>query len=98
MSHSLGRGGAVPILFARGDPDDVAGPDFFFRTLLGLHPTVAGRDNERLAKWVRVPCGARAGLERDERAANARRDRALKWLLNAHRTGKVFCWALAKGL
>ena len=64
------------MLFARRNPDDVAGPDFFFRTALALHPAMTRRDDERLAERMRVPRGARAGLEGDDAAANPRRSAA----------------------
>src|SRR3954469_13167098 len=56
---------AVPVLFARLEPDDIAGPDLLDRPALTLHEAAAKSDDQRLPEWMRVPCGARAGLERD---------------------------------
>ena len=36
MGHRGGRRRAVPVLFARREPDDVAGPDFLDRAALAL--------------------------------------------------------------
>src|SRR5947207_1092225 len=66
MRHTRGRRRAVPMFFARGYPDHIARPNFVFRPAVRLHPTVTGRDDERLAERMRVPRGARARLERDE--------------------------------
>ena len=52
-----------------GEPDDVAGADFLDRAALALDPAAAGGDDQGLAQRMRVPGGARAGLERDAGAA-----------------------------
>ncbi len=52
MCHRRGRGCAVPVLFARSEPDHVARTDFLDRTALALHPAAAGRDNQSLAKGM----------------------------------------------
>src|SRR5271156_5589234 len=49
MAHGRGRRSAVPVLFARRKPDDVARTDFLDRATVALHPTATGRDNQRLA-------------------------------------------------
>src|SRR5437667_11809288 len=55
-----GRGGcsAVPMLFARGKPDDVARTNFLYRTSPTLRAPAASGDNQRLTQRVRVPCGS----------------------------------------
>src|SRR5947199_5782659 len=71
--HGCSRRRAVPVLFARLEPDDVAGPDLLDRPALTLHKAIAKGDDQRLPEWMRVPCGARAGLERDGVAGRSRR-------------------------
>src|SRR5580704_10032175 len=63
VAHTRGGGGTVPVLFAGGEPDHVAGADFFHGATMVLRPAVAAGDDERLAEGVRVPCGASAGFE-----------------------------------
>ena len=65
MGHGGGRRGTVPMLFARREPDDVAGPDLLDRAALALRPAAARGDDEGLAERMGVPGGARAGFERD---------------------------------
>src|SRR3954471_7150620 len=65
VGHGRGRGGPVPVLLARREPDHVAGPDLLDRPAPAPHPAAAGRDDERLAQRVGVPRGPGAGLERD---------------------------------
>ena len=65
VRHGGGRRGAVPVLLAGREPDHIAGPDFLDRPALALRPAAAGRDDQGLAERMRVPCGARARLERD---------------------------------
>ena len=67
VGHGRGRRGAVPVLLARREPDDIAGPDLLDRAALALDPAAAGRDDQRLAERMRVPGGAGAGLEGDAR-------------------------------
>ena len=57
--------GPVPMLFARREPDHVAGPDFLDRPAPTLRPAAAGRHDQGLAERMRVPCGTGAGLEGD---------------------------------
>ena len=61
------------MLFVRRKPDDIARPDFLDRPAFALRPTKAGGNNQRLTEWMRMPGGARTGLERDARATNTRR-------------------------
>src|SRR5947209_14979167 len=46
MRHGGGGRCAVPVLFASREPHDVAGPNFFNRPALRLHPTESRRDHE----------------------------------------------------
>jgi hypothetical protein len=77
---------SVPVLLSGRKPDDVAGADFLDRAALALHPAAAERHDQRLAERVRVPRGARAGRERDSRAARAG---ALVWNGASIRTAPV---------
>src|SRR5215831_11003140 len=72
-ASACGRRRAVPVLFARREPDDVARPDLLDRPALALRETAAGRHDQCLSQRMRVPGRARAGLERDASAADARR-------------------------
>ena len=73
VCHRCGRRRAVPMLLARREPDDVPRPDLLDRPALALRETAAGRHNQGLSQRMRVPGRARAGLERDAGAADARR-------------------------
>ena len=90
-----GRRRAVPVLLAGREPDDVAGPDLLDRAALALRPAAAGGDDQRLAERMRVPGGARAGLEGDAGAADARRVRRLEQRIDAHRAGEPLRRSLA---
>ena len=71
--HGRGRRGAVPVLLARLEPDHVARPDLLDRPALALDPAAARRHDQRLAERVGVPGRARARLEGDQGAGDARR-------------------------
>src|SRR5438874_10404636 len=77
------------MLLVRRTPDDVTGPDRAYCAALALHVAVARRANERLAKRMRVPIAARAGLEGYVRAARARWRGRLEELVDAHRAGEI---------
>src|SRR5215207_5487246 len=63
---------SMPMLQPRREPNDIAGPDFLDRSALGLGPAEPRRDDQGLAKRMRVPRAARARLERDMSAGYAR--------------------------
>src|SRR3954454_1667646 len=98
VCHRRGGSGPVPVLLARLEPDHVARPDHLDRTTLTLHPAAAEGDDQRLPERVRVPRGARAGLEGDDRAADTGRLASLKWRVDAYRTGKIFGGTLGRRL
>jgi hypothetical protein len=69
-------------------PDDIARTDFFDRAALALHPTATGCDNQGLPERVRMPSGARTGLERDERPGKAGGLRRTEEGIDTHRAGE----------
>src|SRR5215469_13289379 len=73
VSHACGGRCAVPVAMIRRTPDDIARADLRDRASFTLRPAAAGGDNERLAERVRMPGGARAGLECDAGACYASR-------------------------
>jgi hypothetical protein len=77
VGHGGGGGSAVPAFFAGGDPDDVAGADFFDGSAPAPDAAVARGDDEVLAEGVGVPGGACAGFEGDAGGGNAGRMGAL---------------------
>jgi len=50
VRHCRSRRGAMPVLFARREPHDVAGANFFDRPSLALHPAASRRDDKGLAE------------------------------------------------
>ena len=67
-------GTTVPVLLARGEPDDVAGAELLDRAAAGRRARPeARRDDEGLAERMGVPGGARARLEGDARRRDAGR-------------------------
>src|SRR4051794_30801079 len=68
VRHGSGRSSAVPVLLVRREPDDVPGTDLFDGAAFALRPTAARGDDERLAKWMGVPCRSRSRLKGDARA------------------------------
>ena len=71
VGHGGGRGGTVPVFFARGEPDDIAGMDFCDGSAEALGAAGAGGDDDGLAEGMGVPGGAGAGLESDGGASGA---------------------------
>jgi hypothetical protein len=69
LDGDMGDGGCesgpVPVFFARGKPDHIAGTDLLDWRALALSPAAAGSDDQRLAERVGMPCGSRARLEGD---------------------------------
>ena len=85
------------MLLARGEPDDVAGPDLFDRTTLALRKAGAESDDQDLAKGMGVPGRTGAGLEGDGRAADPRGGTRGKPRVDADDTGGVFGRPLSDG-
>src|SRR2546430_3368847 len=65
VSHCGGRRGAMPMLFVRRKPDNIARPDFLDLAAPTLSPTEAGRDDQRLPERMCMPGRASTRLERD---------------------------------
>ena len=83
VGHGRCQRGAVPVLLAARKPDYVTWPDFLDGALPTLHAPNAGRDNQRLAKRVRVPRRAGARFEGDAGTSNPRRLERLEQRLRA---------------
>ncbi len=64
VGHRGGGRCAVPMFFAGWKPDGAAGTDFFNWAARALRPSASGGYDERLAKWMSVPRGARASDSR----------------------------------
>src|SRR3954451_9123540 len=95
VAHGSGRAGAMSVLFAGREPDDVARADLLNGAALTLHQAEACHDNEGLTKRMRMPGGARAGLKGDERASNAGGLGRAEQGIDAHRASKPVGWAFA---
>src|SRR5262249_19708157 len=89
MFHTVLSGCAMPVLFARRNPDGVAGSDFLYRTAPGLHPTDSRGDKKCLTERMRVPCCPRARFEAHPRRSNARRIRRLNDGILPNRSGEA---------
>jgi hypothetical protein len=98
VRHRGGRRRSVPVLFAGREPHHVTGPDFFDGTAFALRASEAGGDDQCLAKRMGMPCGARARLESDARAARARRSRRREQRIDADGAGEPVRRPLAGGL
>src|SRR4051794_3598722 len=63
VRHRRGWRGAMPVLFAGGEPHDVAGANLFNGSAPALDAAGPGRHDQRLAERMGMPRGARAWLE-----------------------------------
>src|ERR1044072_6802409 len=63
VNHAGIRACAVPVFLVRRNPDGIAGLDLADWAAFRLHAPDAGDDMQRLPARMRMPCGARAGLE-----------------------------------
>ena len=84
------------MLLARRKPHHVTRANFLDRPALALEPSRAGSDDQGLAERMRVPRGARARLEGDDSAADARGFGDLKDGIDAHRAGEPCLGAFAR--
>src|ERR1700694_5368775 len=78
----------MPVLLA--GLDHVAGPNLLDGPALPLHPAQARRDDQSLAERMGVPGGARAGFERDVRAAGPCWLGRIEQRVYAHAARKIF--------
>src|SRR5437879_1642532 len=78
MGHRRGWSGAVPMLLARGNPDDVTRPNLLDRASPALCAATASRHDQSLPQRVGVPCRPSAGLEGDTSTESARRRRRIE--------------------
>ena len=97
MRHGRGGRGAMPVLFAGLDPDNVARPDLPDRTTPASDKTAASRRDQCLAQRVRVPCRPSARFKRHQCAKNARRIRRVDQRINTHRSGEISAGPLTDG-
>jgi len=94
MGHRRGRRRSVPVLLAWRKPDHVTRMDLLDGTAQALRASAAGGDDQRLTKWMRMPCGTRAGLEGDAGTNNACWIGRVKQHIDAHSAREVICGAL----
>ena len=73
MGHRRGWSGAVPMLFARRNPDDVTRPNFLDWAPPAPCSAPTSSHNQSLPQRVRVPRSPSAGLEGDTGTENTRR-------------------------
>ena len=95
MRHRCGRRRAVPVFFAWREPDDITRSDLLDRPALALRKAAAGRHDQCLSEGMRVPGRARARLERDAGAADARRIWRFEQRVDTDRASEPFGRPLA---
>src|SRR5438105_1755481 len=95
MCHGRGRRGAMPMLLASFEPDDISRADLLDLAAVALYPTAAEGDNQRLPQRVGVPRRARSRLECDRVASGARRRGGRKQRVEPYRARepvvRAFC-------
>src|SRR3954447_6889439 len=95
VTHPRAGRGSVPVLLAGWKPDHVPRPDLLDRPALALSPSNARRDDQRLAKGVRVPRGPCARLEGDQGHRDTGRIGGLKERIDTDRSGEPLCRTFA---
>ena len=80
----------MPMPFIGRAPYHIAGTYFPFGTALALYPPTSGGDNQRLTKWMSVPCRVCTGLKCDAGAADASGRRRLEKWIDANVAGEIF--------
>src|SRR5437870_1476289 len=73
VSHRRRRRCSMPMLLAWRAHDDVNRTNFLDGSAPALHPAAARGHDQGLPERMRVPRGARTGLERDTRRADTAR-------------------------
>ena len=87
VRHGRGWRGAVPMLFARRKPDNIAGTNLLDRAALALGAAATGDDNQSLTERMGMPCGAGPGSNVTH--APAARAGAFGWNSGSMRTVPV---------
>ena len=98
MSHCGRRRRAMPMLFVRRKPDDIARMDFLDRPALTLRPAETRDDDQCLTEWMRMPRGSRTRLERNACAGHACRIGCLEQRINSDGTRKPIRWPFVRRL
>lgn len=98
VCHGRGGRGAVPVFFARCEPNDIARAEVLDRTPFPLRTTGPRHDKKCLPERVGVPGCARARLEGDRSATNAGRSRSGERRVNSHRASEIVGRAFGRGL
>src|SRR4051812_33847221 len=88
VRHRRGGRRAMPVLFARGKPDDVTGSNLFNGSAPALDAARPGCHDQRLAERMGVPGGARAGLECHGRTRSSGGSGGLKERIDTDGAGK----------
>jgi hypothetical protein len=78
VSHRSRRRRPMPMLLTWREPDNVPRTNLFNRTTPALRQPEPSRDNQSLAKRMRMPRRSSSRFERNARADSARRLRCLK--------------------
>src|SRR5438309_801992 len=95
VSHAGDGCGSVPRLLSRCERHDISWVNLLDGTAFALRPSAACGDDEGLAEWVGVPCGAGSGLEGNAGAGYQRGVGCLKEGVDTDGAGKPVCWAFA---
>src|SRR3712207_1501810 len=98
MGHGSTRRCSVPVLQTGGKPDHIAGANFLDRTTFAPNPTEAGRNDQSLSKWMRVPGRASARLKRHACAGDARRIGGAEERIDADRPSEIVGRSFARRL
>jgi hypothetical protein len=83
------------MLFACGNPDNIARVNLLDRTSPTLYAAKARGNKQRLAKWMRMPRSSRARLESDIAKGNLRGLFGKKHGIYAYSSGEILGWSLA---
>src|SRR5258706_8011483 len=97
VTHPGGRRGSMPVLHSGRNAHYIARPDLLKRAAPALHQPLAGGHHHDLADRLRMPCGARSGLERHQAAGRPRRRVRREERVDAHRAGEELPGPLLDG-
>ena len=98
MCQSRGRGGAMPMLLTRLNPNYVTWPNLLDGATPALYQTGTGYHDQSLAQRMSVPRGTRAGLERHTGTYCTGRSVPLKQGINAYITSEILDRPFGGGL